>query len=206
MSGKWQHFPRSVSGDLSPPPRASRVSAGCAAGGNAQEVSEPSTRLRPGEDGQGERKRIQDGGLVMPACRNRWLTKTAFVSQGRGAGVPTSSHTRRQSVVEGHQGSGIKRTPAPIAPHPCGTWNPRCGLPREQITCWCDSQPSVRTAHSPSGTGRPKKRRPAAERQRESITCWRGPCKRRYLPRKRADVGLVNHRKNVARSANRRTS
>jgi hypothetical protein len=47
-----------VSGDLSPLPRASRVSSGYEAGGNAQEASEPSARLRSGEDGKGERERI----------------------------------------------------------------------------------------------------------------------------------------------------
>jgi hypothetical protein len=129
-----------------------------------------------------------------------------ILSQERGAGVPTPSHTRRQSGVEGHQGSGIKRTPSPIASHACGTWKPRCGLARVDIWSTRASQPPVRTAQSRSGTGRPKKRRPAAERQRESITCWIGPRERRYPPRKGAHVGLVNHRKNVTKSANRRTS
>jgi hypothetical protein len=46
--------------DLSPPSRASLVTAGCEAEGNAQETSEPSTRLRLGEDGKGERERILD--------------------------------------------------------------------------------------------------------------------------------------------------
>jgi hypothetical protein len=129
-----------------------------------------------------------------------------ILSQGCGARVPTSSHSGRLFAVKGHQGSGIKRTPAPIASHSCGTWKPRCGLPCEQITCWYDSQPPVRTVQLRSGTGRPKKRKPAAERQREVTTCWIGPRTRRYLPRKRADVGLVNHRKSVATNANQRTS
>jgi hypothetical protein len=46
--------------DLSPPPRASLVTAGCEAGGNAEESDEPSTALRLGEDGKGERERILD--------------------------------------------------------------------------------------------------------------------------------------------------
>ena len=50
------------------------------------------------------------------------------LSQGRGASVPALSHIGRRSGVEGHQGSGRKRTPSPIASHPCGTWKPRCGL------------------------------------------------------------------------------
>jgi hypothetical protein len=128
------------------------------------------------------------------------------MSQERGAKVPTPSYNGRASVVEGHQGSGIKRTPSPVASHPCGTWKPRCGLARMDILPTCASQPPVRTAQPRSGTGRPKKRRPAAERHGEVITRWRGPRERRYPPRKGAHVGLVNHRKSVARSANRRTS
>jgi hypothetical protein len=129
-----------------------------------------------------------------------------ILSQERGASIPTPSHNGRVSVVEGHQGSGIKRTPSPIASHPCGTWKPRCGLARVDKLSIRASQPPVRTAQSRSRTGRLKKRTPAAERQRESITCWIGPRKRRYPPRKGADVDLVNHRKNEAKRANQRTS
>jgi hypothetical protein len=50
------------------------------------------------------------------------------VSQGRGACVDHVKVQRRRSAVHGHQGSGIKRTPSPIASHRCGTWKPRCGL------------------------------------------------------------------------------
>src|SRR5258705_9050130 len=60
-------------------------------------------------------------------------------------------------------------------------------------------RPDVRRAELPSGKRRPKKRRPAAERQRESITGWIG----RLLRRKPADVGLVNYPKDAVKVAYR---
>src|SRR5438046_593085 len=50
-------------------------------------------------------------------------------------------------------------------------------------------KPDARRAEVRSGTRRPKKRRPAAERRREFITGWIG-----HVPRRKpADVGLVDH-------------
>jgi hypothetical protein len=50
-------------------------------------------------------------------------------------------------------------------------------------------RPDARRAERLSGKRRPKKRMPAAERQRESITGWIG-----FLPRRKpADVGLVGY-------------
>src|SRR5437764_472896 len=50
-------------------------------------------------------------------------------------------------------------------------------------------RPDARRAELLSGKRRPKKRKPAAERQRQSITGWIG-----HLPnRKVANVGLVDH-------------
>src|ERR1700676_554030 len=50
-------------------------------------------------------------------------------------------------------------------------------------------RPDARRVQSSAETGRPKKRRPPAERQRESITGRIG----RMPSRKAADVGLVDH-------------
>jgi hypothetical protein len=78
---------------------------------------------------------------------------------------------RRASSAWGHHGSGIKRTPTPGASHQWGTWKPRCGLAGRGAACpHLASQPPVRAAHCRSGTGRPKKRRPPAERHGEVIT------------------------------------
>ena len=63
-------------------------------------------------------------------------------------------------------------------------------------------RPDVRRAEFRSGKRRPKKRRPAAERQRESITGWIG----RLPNRKVADVGLVNYPKDAVKVAYRGTS
>jgi len=65
------------------------------------------------------------------------------------------------------------------------------------------SQPSARTAQTRSGTGRPNKRMPPVERHGESITRRIGPRTWSDPPRKGADVGLVNHRKTVAKNAHR---
>jgi len=63
-------------------------------------------------------------------------------------------------------------------------------------------RPDARRAELLSGKRRPNKRRPAAERQRESITGWIG-----HLPnRKVADVGLVNYPKDAVKVAHRGTS
>src|SRR5436305_13750891 len=63
-------------------------------------------------------------------------------------------------------------------------------------------RPDVRRAELFSGKRRPNKRRPAAERQRESITGWIG----RLPRRKPADVGLVNWPKVAVMVAHRGTS
>jgi len=63
-------------------------------------------------------------------------------------------------------------------------------------------RPDVRRAELLSGRRRPKKRMPAAERQREFITGWI----EQMLRRKSADVGLVNYPKYAVKAAHRGTS
>jgi hypothetical protein len=60
MSGKWVTLPQVNVPDLSPPSRASLVTAGCEAEENAQETTEPSRGFRPGDGRKGERERILD--------------------------------------------------------------------------------------------------------------------------------------------------
>jgi hypothetical protein len=60
---------------------------------------------------------------------------------------------------------GIKRAPTPVVSHACGTWKPRLG---SRISGIGAGRPTVREAELPSGTGRSKKRTPAAERQQET--------------------------------------
>ncbi len=59
---------------------------------------------------------------------------------------------------------GIKRAPIPVVSHACGTWKPWLG---SRIGVIGAGRPTVRDAEFPSGTGRSKKRTPAAERQQE---------------------------------------
>jgi len=75
-------------------------------------------------------------------------------------------------ACRGRQGPGVKEASSPAASHRCGTWKPQWSLP----TTTLGSRPTVRAAQSSSGTGRSKKRRPAAERHREVITGWIGHC------------------------------
>jgi hypothetical protein len=202
MSGKWYHSPRSVS-QTCPHLRVRRWQRrGAKPGGTPKRRAS-----HPLASGQGKMGRVSVSESSMRSRHSSMPESVAdqdgILSQGRGSAVTTSSRSGRASVVEGHRGSGIKRTPTPIASRPCGTWKPRCGLPPERTTHTRGSQPAVRMAQFRSRTGRPKKRKPAAERQGESITRWTGPQKRRYPSRKGADVGLVNHRKSMTKSANR---
>jgi hypothetical protein len=59
-------------------------------------------------------------------------------------------------------------------------------------------KPTEGRQNSSVGVGRSKKRMPAAERQRESITGWIGLCP----IRKDADVDMVNHPKNEVKVKN----
>ncbi len=100
---------------------------------------------------------------------------------------------RRASSAWGHHGSGIKRTPTPGASHQWGTWKPRCCL-------------TGRGAATRKGGPLPQRDRKAQEAKaaRRKARGSHNPADRRVSPpRKRADVGLVNHRTNAAQRANR---
>jgi hypothetical protein len=83
---------------------------------------------------------------------------------------------------------GVKAAPTPIASHSCGTWQPQWS-PAAVDTPVSQRQ---RRLNSPGGKGRPKKRKPAAERHRESITGWigRGEGRWRVLRSLCADIGV----------------
>jgi hypothetical protein len=128
----------------------------------------------------------------------RWLIQTAMMGQGRTPTFSSASdwgphcssiRTPRPRSIEGILPSRI----SPVR---------NVATPMESDDGRCVSKPIVRTAQYSSGTGRPKKRIPAAERQQEFITGWIG----QYPPRKGADVGLVNRPKNDVRATNQRKS
>jgi len=66
------------------------------------------------------------------------------------------------------------------------------------------SRPTAREEQHPRRRRCPKKRKPAAERQRELITGWIGPRERRDLPRKGADVGQGTKRLMAVNAGQRR--
>jgi len=66
------------------------------------------------------------------------------------------------------------------------------------------SRPTAREEQHPRRRRCPKKRKPAAEWQRELITGWIGPRERRDLPRKGADVGQGTKRLMAVNAGQRR--
>src|SRR5438270_4183026 len=113
------------------------------------------------------------------------MADAAILNQGRRPAIPASRTPRFRSKGGIHPGriSSVRNVETPTRPGPAG-------------------RPDVRRAQLLSGKRRPKKRRPAAERQRESITGWI----ERLLRRKPADVGLVNYPKDAVKVAHRGTS
>jgi hypothetical protein len=147
--------------DLFPPWRAWLVTAGCEAQGKAQ-----GRPFRPGVTGEGKAGRVNDAeSLLMPRQSDSpgRMEATGVVGAGRwkAAGGDRGRPDGRGNTVA----PGVKRTPDPAVSHACGTWKPRqgpVGLPGRRRSADRKGSPV------PAGNRTPKKRTPAAERQRES--------------------------------------
>jgi hypothetical protein len=114
--------------------------------------------------GQGKTGRVNESELLM---RLRHPPTVERTTDNDGTGI--RGRAPATSALETPR-PGVKAAPTPVASLSCETWKPQWS-PTVVDTSVSQRQ---RRPNSPEGVGRPKKRKPAAERQRESITGWIG--------------------------------